>query len=248
MAHSYDLMSDIQNAASRDALTAAAGTYFRRFGFEKFAYVILHSPSAGVLNKSILSNYPEEWQKRYKLMDYFCIDPTFIVARRNKKSFVWGAEDAMITLTPEQEDFLKESALSKSNPPHEGVSVPIIFPQSGFGVLSLATQTMSKEALKTFLPRVEPDLVASALVLHNAILLLDRPEDIKVVDYKLTELELEALYWLCQNKTYEDIAAILGLSREGVSDRLRKVYKKMSAVGKVDAVKKAIHCGLFVMA
>src|SRR4051812_30460783 len=99
MSKSYELMSGIQNASSREALKTAAGAYFQGFGFEKFAYVILHSPSAGVLNKSILSNYPEAWQKRYKAMDYFCIDPTFIVARRNKKSFVWGDEDAMIDLS-----------------------------------------------------------------------------------------------------------------------------------------------------
>jgi DNA-binding NarL/FixJ family response regulator len=66
-------------------------------------------------------------------------------------------------------------------------------------------------------------------------------QDVKYVDAKecLSEREREVLQWLSKGFSYKEIAAKLNISVETVRTHLRKVYEKLHAANKMEALRKA---------
>ena len=240
MSNVYKLMAATRDVNSLEELNILMGKFFADLGFDKYAYVLVNNPSDQKTNNSYVSNFPAKWEERYTEKNYFRIDPLYKLFEKKRTAFSWGWEKQKNDLDSDQKKFFWEASDFKVE---RGVGIPIFFPNNGFSIVSLCSDYFDEDNLDRYLAEKEKDLMIASLI-HNQATLALSAESKGDVDYGLTEKETDVLYWLCQNKTYEDIGFILGIKREGVSQRLRRIYCKMQACGRVDAVKKALRSGI----
>lgn len=239
----FDLLTSTRDADSLEDLNTLMSRFFDNHGFNKYAYVCVNHPADTKLNNSYVSNYPGQWEARYTERDYFTVDPLYELFQTRDSAFAWSFSLQKDSLNIQQKKFFLEANDFGCD---KGVGIPIFSPNGGFSIVSLCSEYFHESELEGYLREVKKDLYLASMIHHQATMaLLSEPKHYN--SYDLTDRELEALYWLCQNKTYTEIGMIIGIGREGVSERLRKVYRKMQAVGRVDAVKKAIRSGLIVL-
>ncbi len=243
MSSILDLMIATRDVSTLEDLNILMAKYFDNMGFDKYAYVLVNNPHDPRMNNSYVSNYPIEWENKYTASDYFTVDPLYDLFKTKNDAFHWSWNQQKEILNPLQKKFFMEASDFNVD---RGVGVPIFSPYGGFSIVSLCSNYIEEKDMSLYLQDKRKDLIIASLIHHQATLAL-KSEVIERENYNLTERELEALYWLCQNKTYDDIGLILGLQRSGVVERLKKVYRKMNACGRMDAVKKALRSGLIVL-
>lgn len=86
-------------------------------------------------------------------------------------------------------------------------------------------------------------MISHAFIAHtDALEAAERRRRARTGADSLSSRELECLAWAAQGKTNEDIAQILGRSRETVNFHLSNAMRKLSAANRTNAV--AIACSL----
>ncbi|PDT51016.1 MULTISPECIES: helix-turn-helix transcriptional regulator [Sinorhizobium] len=63
-------------------------------------------------------------------------------------------------------------------------------------------------------------------------------------DFELTERELECLYWIAEGKTSEEIAVILGISRNTINNYITSVMRKTATRTRSEAIAHAVRHNL----
>ncbi len=63
-------------------------------------------------------------------------------------------------------------------------------------------------------------------------------------DFDLTERELECLYWIAEGKTSEEIALILGISRNTINNYITSVMRKTATKTRSEAIAYAVRNNL----
>lgn len=238
-----ELMSSMQQISSIDDLNTLMSGFFDNIGFDKYAYVLVNHPTDSKLNNSYVSNFPLQWEARYTEKDYFKVDPLYQLFQEQKKSFAWGFELQRDNLSTTQKKFFLEA---NDFGVDKGIGVPIFSPNGGFSIVSLCSKYLHGKEMEKYLQEKQKDLMIASLLHHQATLAL-KTETKRYQDFGLDERELDTLYWLCMGKTKEEIAMILGIKREGISERLRKIYRKMNVHSSVSAVVKSITSGTIVL-
>lgn len=124
-----------------------------------------------------------------------------------------------------------------------GLAVPVRHADGRIGYVSWMTTDR-----RTLQQRYADTLGASYLLSHAFIDQLDRfapPKPNKAIDQSvLTAREIECLQWAARGKTEEEIAIIIGRSRETVHFHLRNVIHKLDANNRTHAAVIACHRGL----
>ncbi|WP_377294117.1 transcriptional regulator VisN [Rhizobium sp. SG2393] len=63
-------------------------------------------------------------------------------------------------------------------------------------------------------------------------------------DYELTEREIECLYWIAEGKTSDEIAVILGISRNTINNYITSVMRKTATKTRSEAIAHAVRHNL----
>jgi DNA-binding CsgD family transcriptional regulator len=63
-------------------------------------------------------------------------------------------------------------------------------------------------------------------------------------DFELTERELECLFWIAEGKTSEEIAVILGISRNTINNYITSVMRKTATRTRSEAIAHAVRHNL----
>ena len=63
-------------------------------------------------------------------------------------------------------------------------------------------------------------------------------------DFELTERELECLFWIAEGKTSEEIAVILGISRNTINNYITSVMRKTATRTRSEAIAYAVRNNL----
>jgi DNA-binding CsgD family transcriptional regulator len=240
MSNIFELMLATHKINSLDELNTLMASYFDNLGFDKYAYVLVNNPNDIKMNNSYVSNYPTQWEERYTAQNYFTVDPLYELFKKSNKLFSWSWDQQKENLSPIQKKFFWEA---NDFGVDAGVGIPILSPNGGFSIVSLCSKYIDEKEIEKYSKEKEKDLIIASLIHHQATLALKTKVQ-KYQDFRLTDRELETLYWLSQGKTNYEIAMILGLKREGIVQRLRSIYTKMNVHGRVDAVKIALQAGL----
>ena len=74
-------------------------------------------------------------------------------------------------------------------------------------------------------------------VVDDAILRQDR-------ELELTEREIECLYWIAEGKTSDEIAVILGISRNTINNYITSVMRKTATKTRSEAIAWAVRNSL----
>jgi len=221
-----DFVRDTQAAQTGEALFAHLQRSVAQYGYDQMIFSIAHDP---LLPKShqrpnIFNTYPDDWQKTYLEKDYARLDPVLHAALTLNSGFTWENLKATSSYTQAQTRFMNEAIDAGLN---NGIAVPMRALKAVGGV-GLAATTAHDGAYAHL------DLI-NALCTQFYLSyrrLYARPAP----TFSLSPRETEVLTWIAAGKTDEEIAVILGISRNTVDTHLRSIFRKLDATNRVSAV------------
>lgn len=98
------LVDTLAVTQTQETLRKAVADLVQDLGFGGFAF--LHVEPA---RTTAVSNYPDEWQRRYLESDYPSIDPIVRTARSRMQPFTWGTGNPRAAETREVRRFYEEA-------------------------------------------------------------------------------------------------------------------------------------------
>lgn len=221
-----DFVRDTQAAQTGEALFAHLQRSVSQYGYDQMVFSIGHDPLLPKAHQgpNIFNTYPDDWQKTYLEKDYARLDPVLHAALTHTSGFTWENLEATSSYTPAQTRFMNEAADAGLN---NGIAVPMRALKA-IGGVGLAATTAHDGAYAHL------DLI-SALCTQFYLSyrrLYARP----MPTVNLSPRETEVLTWIAAGKTDEEIAVILGISRNTVDTHLRSIFRKLDATNRVSAV------------
>lgn len=209
------------------------GDGVRKLGFEHWAYGLRLPLPFTQRHFMLVSNYEDQWVRRYRDQGYISIDPTVIHGSRTLDPQVWNARTfaAAPQLWDEAQSFGLRVGWAQSS-----------FEPGGYiGMLSIVRshQELSAGEIRAN----DPFCRWLANVAHIELskrLLRFRTDD----DVSLTPRQIEVLRWTADGKSCAQVAEILGLSEHTVHFHVKNAIARLGAANKVAAAARATRLGL----
>ncbi|ESY65554.1 LuxR family transcriptional regulator [Mesorhizobium opportunistum] len=226
----FAAITKIDTARSADAILQEFCAAMARYGLRNFLITGLPVPHDADWRREILADgWSPEWHRRYVSEEYFLHDPCVAQCRHSPEPFRW-AELPAARLVARAKLVMDEAAEFGMK---EGICVPIHVPLAGPGVVTMASERM--EVPPGAMPFVETLCVHTFRSLSG----LGTPGDGEAPT-PLTARERELLEWSAQGKSTDDIACILGVTRNTVESHQRNIRAKLDAINVAHAIAKAL--------
>lgn len=235
------LLLRIAEAQTIDEVWATASDFFGSLGFSRANYGFtrfLHFRNIGDPDDAIfLTTGDAEYAGKYFNDGFYARTPAYRWAVANSGACTWkwikDAYDAG-QLTPDERAAVEYNAAI-------GVTagISISFPESSTrskGALGLvADRGISIDQVEAIWERHQLDIQAVAHMMHLRIILLPQPASKR----NLTERQREALEWVADGKTTQDVALLMQVSPAMVEKHLRLAREALSVETTTQAVAKA---------
>lgn len=128
----FDRLIDATVAAANEhSLKTALSDVARAHGFERFAYLNLHTAKSFAV-----STYQKEWQSLYFSRSYMAIDPVVTAAKRLRRAFRWSVDVERRRADNSIKEFYDAAAEFGIR---SGLSIPIWTGFGQFAILTLAS-------------------------------------------------------------------------------------------------------------
>jgi LuxR family transcriptional regulator, quorum-sensing system regulator CciR len=227
-----ELISSILAAQTDEDLHSALADASRRMGFDHFALSYNRRPGRANSHKFLLHNYPNAWAQIYTAFDLSANDPVQRTCQKSLIGFVWSEIEDFVTLSRGD---LNMMAIGRDNGIADGYTVPRHLPGEGGGSCTFAVNP------DNFLPEdmlYVAELVGAVAVFNS----LRRVGNARKGTLRpLSERQRECLLWSARGKTNAEIAIILDISEETVSQHLRAARERYE----VHCRQQLILCALF---
>lgn len=225
------LTEQVALAQDEAAIKATLQKLTTEAGFNAYAFLSLLPET-----QTAISNYSEEWQRRYFEKSYALIDPVIRNGRDQLEAFAWSNEPSK-GMSKNRRIFYGEAAEFGIR---SGITIPI---RTGFGRLAMLTLA-SEEAAFACGPTLNPVLAASATAqLHSRLELVSaRPTHHSPIRMKADELT--CLRWSAEGKSMKAIAIIENTSYANVVFFLRNAKAALGATSLPQATAMAKEFGL----
>jgi len=177
----------------------------------------------------IYSTYPDDWLEEYERRSYAAIDPVLLAAASRNHAFTWAELERTSVYSDAQKRFMQAATADAGL--HSGIGVPIHgqrMLQAGVGLASSTPHDGAEAAC---------DLVgAFCNQFYIAFKRLYAHAQVSSETRTLSPKEREILTWVAAGKTDDDIASILGISRNTVDTHMRSIFRKFDSGNRVTAV------------
>lgn len=223
-------ISKIDAARSSDAALQAFRAVLERYGFRDFLITGLPVPHDKHWHREILCDaWPRAWYLRYLEQGHFLHDPCAAWCRHTARPFLWH-QLPELRITARGRRVMEEAAEFGMK---DGICVPIHVPLSGPAVVTAASDRIE-------VPPASFSLIET-LCVHTFRTLggleeKDRAEQGPL----LTPREREILQWSADGKVADDIACILGITKNTVESHQRNIRDKLDAINVAHAIVKAL--------
>ncbi|MGB4058035.1 MAG: LuxR family transcriptional regulator [Alphaproteobacteria bacterium] len=237
-----DFITQSNSAKTPDELFEYLRKAVSNYGFDRVIFSVTFD---GELPKDknqlgIFHNYVESWDKYYKEKKYHLIDPVLRYAAMQTAPFKWSQLEKNFSLSPNQLKIFREGEEAGL---WHGVGVPMRGSRGQLSGIALAS-SQKVDACEQNL-----DLIAAfcnQFYLAYKRFYIPSEKDEKGSFISLTPKETEVLHWLFNTKTDEEIATILGISKNTVDTHIRKIYEKMGVHNRIAAAIKGLMLGLII--
>lgn len=235
------LLSRIAEARSVQDVWDLATSHFKPLGFSRMNYGFtrfLHERSVGNPDDGIfLTTGDANYARRYFHNGFYARTPVYRWAVGNTGACTWTwVREAYIAgkLSPEERDAVEQNAAMGI---HAGISIS--FPESttrSKGALGLvADPGMTHDDVDKLWAAKNDEILAVAHMMHLKIIILPQP----VQKRSLTERQRQALEWVADGKTTQDVALLMEVSPAMVEKHLRLAREALSVETTTQAVAKA---------
>ncbi len=235
-----DFIDKLRSAPDLSAIATILEDALKRFGFDRYAYLLIHPPG-GPYEPVYIGNYPETWSEHYVANDYVNIDPVMPAATAAIVPINWQELYARLPTRSAQRRVLDEAGDFGLR---GGITVPVHGPGTGFATMNVAAN-VPDQSFGELWRQNRHLLHLIALYSHEAVTRVGTgPAPRKIP--QLAPRERECLLWTARGKTAWEVAGILGLSQETVVHYLKAAAAKLGVHNKTHAVVKAILLGVIL--
>lgn len=214
------LLRMIEQSTSIDELTEALTEATLQMGFHNFAlthHVDLTSAQPSAVR---LHNYPEQWVEHYDRNALVFRDPVHRASHVTSVGFAWARLPDMVALTAADERML---AMGREQGIGEGFTVPAHVPGEARGSVSFVVRTGAS---------FPQDLLPVAQLIGNfgfeaaRRLCTARGHRDGARQPQLTDRQRDCVLWAAQGKSDPEIAIILAISRETVTEHVSQACER----------------------
>lgn len=241
MGEVYALLSRLAEGPSVENVWKTATDWFASLGFGRCNYgftLFRGSRTMGDPDDALfLTTCDPAYANFYFKNGFFARTPAFRWAQQNTGACTWTwVRDAYLAgnLPPEEAETVRKNAAMGIT---AGISVS--FPESSSrakGALGLiADEGISTEEVDALFDRQREQIVAVAQVMHLRLVQLPFPSRRR----PLTDRQREALEWVADGKTTQDVALLMQVSGAMVEKHLRLAREALSVETTTQAVAKA---------
>jgi len=214
------LLQQIENCRSLEDLADALEEATRQMGFCNFAlthHVDLVSTRPGAVR---IHNYPDEWVDHYDRHALVFRDPVHRASHVTSVGFAWTRLPEMVALTAADQRMLD---LGRKQGIGDGFTVPTHVPGEARGSVSFVVETGSPLPTEA-LPLAQ--LVGNFAFEAARRLCFARGYRDTARNPRLTDRQRDCVLWAAQGKTDAEIAIILALSRETVTEHVSQACER----------------------
>ncbi|MCJ8521826.1 LuxR family transcriptional activator of conjugal transfer of Ti plasmids [Pseudorhizobium tarimense] len=219
MSWDFDSLIDriVVSLEGRD-IRASLRRFAAEHGFAHFAYLSLKTSGAYAV-----SNYPQEWQRRYLRQRYERIDPVIWMAHHERGLFSWSLANATDGTSDERRHFIEEA---RTFGICSGISIPL---PTGFGHRAIITFAGADD-VEDHTNDIDPQEAFVAACIIHAFITVRGGRNHSPAAPKLSPQETVCLKWLAEGKNMPEIAELLGLKWATVRSALDEAKRKLNAV------------------
>lgn len=207
-------------------------------GFQHYAlihYVDHRIAGGGAMVR--LENYPPDWVNTFLEKQLYSWDPIVVASQTTNAAFAWSDVGDMVRLTNRQQDVLKAAAIEGLG---DGFTVPAHRPGHVSGSCSFAVRTGRA------LPRHHLGMVQMI-----GTFAFQAAQDLSIAEsgaapvsrIALTPRQLDCIALVGQGKSDWEIAQILGLKEDTVTEYLDAARARYGVARRIQLVMRAVHDG-----
>lgn len=235
-----DPLPDPRRAATLEELRGTASIFVQKLSCDYFAYLLLRPPSGAVLPQDILvSDYPDEWQQRYRARHYKYYDPVVTISHDpGSPFFYWGHRGFLDPHGKAARLVFHEAAEFHIL---EGCGVPTAGVGGDGGVFSMSVS--QRGHVSEILENRQERIQVFAAEFHRAAVRLTFGQP-RTDTPHLTPRQREVLSWTAEGLSSEATADRIGISASAVNYHLGLAARRLGAANKIQAVALAIRRGL----
>ncbi|MEY2927683.1 MAG: hypothetical protein RL367_2160 [Pseudomonadota bacterium] len=231
-----------QRADSLDELSALLGEATGALGFAHFALVNHVDVRSQCVNPFRLHSYPDHWAHEFAAHRRVTSDPVVLASYTTNVGFRWSDVPAMIQLSSEHRAILRDAADQGIG---DGFTVPAHVPGEANGSCNFA-QKSGMPLPETSLPAAQ--LVGSYAFQSARVLIHRQAHELPNDPVKLTSRQLDCILLVARGKTDWEIAKILGIHEDTVTEYLNEARRRYNVSRRVQLVMRSIHDGHLTLA
>ena len=232
--NAIQVIEDIETKTHRKEVLAVYKKYISKFGFDSFFIGRVVNPVLTTKEAWLplaLTDWPEEWYKRWLEKGYAIHDPITQYLLKSRRPFLWSTAYAHASkygekITNESREFNFK----------DGIVFPITTGFGPLGCVSIGTDTVDLKPGDYGLL----DLVAIHCYMHLEKL---NGVDEGFNEVNLTKRETDVVYFVAEGKTNWEIGKILSLSQHTITEYLANISKKLNSCNRAHTVSQAIKGG-----
>ena len=215
-------------------LSRLVGDFARDIGFDYFSLFQHDRRRTRDQNHILITNYPESWVERSRSLRYYADDPVFTAGSRTSVGFLISNVPKMLELTQRQKRTLDESRKAGLG---DGYSVPAHIPGEAAGLCTFIVKT--GRALPT--GRLPMAQLAGAFAYEAGRRIRTAQEPVALqTRVALTERQLECILLIARGKSDWEIATILGLKEETVTEHVNEARRRYGVGRRAQLVVRAL--------
>lgn len=226
-----DLVAEVCSVDREEALHGALAKAARRMRFDHYA-LSYDRRSDSEETALLIHDYPDDWANVYMDFDLGGADPVRRAGERSFVGFEWRDMRNFVTLTEADRQML---SVGRENGIGDGFTVPRHLPGEASGSCSFVVRP--DRNIPGDMLKVAEIVGAYALTSARRIVGVAAPRDRPV----LSERQRECVLWSARGKTSGEIAGILGISEETVTQHLKTARERYD----VHCRQALILCALF---
>ena len=240
------LLTQLAEARSADAVWALASRHFASLGFGRAIYGLARGQRANHMpdpaNRLFLSTLGPEFTRHYLDSGFFARTALYRWAEHNEGACTWSwipAAMAAGELLPHEVD-----AVHQNREMGIVAGITVAFPRyhartkAALGLM--ADVGLTHEQVDDIWARERSQILAVAHMMH--LCLLQYP--IMTTLHRLTQRQREALEWVADGKTTQDVALLMGVSPAMVEKHLRLAREALDVDTTAQAVARAVALNL----
>jgi LuxR family transcriptional regulator, quorum-sensing system regulator CciR len=229
-------IADIRASSSLEILAHELAGVTVAMGFTYFSLMHHIHPSRWKRNAIALHNCPEEWAFVYADKRLYANDPILHACSQTNVGFVWDDLPDLIEMTERRQKVLR---LFHDAGVGSGVTIPAHVPGEPMGSCTFATRQGQPFPVDNILAAQ----LAGAFAFQSARRIVGLIRDDATAARPLTPRQRDCLIWAMRGKTDSEIAQILGLSAETVTQHINMARDRYGVAKRMQLAIRAIYLG-----